>query len=248
MFRMKIIARHIREHQENSPNPRNRLSEKDLAVREEILVDAKRHMARFGADSFSMAALATGIEVAVSAIIRHFCDMDYLLFKILVHHLDNIARHLAAVPLETANRQAALRAAYVNAIRTGMGGHSEGHTILLRDRHHLPPDLLEQIETRYYHLGEMLGGNFADAVLRVLEIPYQPADLLEQMVAPLLARLATLESAAPSPEPAAPEDWPLTANQTNTRFSAANETETPHHWMPGRANGHAHPVPAPADG
>jgi hypothetical protein len=65
----------------------------------------------------------------------------------------------------------------------------------------LPPDLLEQIENRYYHLGEMLGGNFADAVLRVLEIPYQPADLLEQMVAPLLARLATLEAAPPPPEP-----------------------------------------------
>jgi AcrR family transcriptional regulator len=248
MFRMKIIARHIREHQENSPNPRNRLSEKDLAMREEILVDARRHMARFGADSFSMAALATGIEVAVSAIIRHFCDMDYLLFKILVHHLDNIARHLAAVPLETANRQAALRAAYVNAIRTGMGGHSEGHTILLRDRHHLPPDLLEQIEARYYHLGEMLGGNFADAVLRVLEIPYQPADLLEQMVAPLLARLATLESAPPQPEPAEPEDWAPAQTHTNPRHPASNETDTQHHWHPGLANGKTHHVPAPADG
>ncbi len=60
------------------------------------------------------------------------------------------------------------------------------------------------------------------------------------MVAPLLARPATLESAVPPPEPATaqPED----ADTEDVRFPAPNGRDTRHHRVPGLANGKAHPA------
>jgi hypothetical protein len=62
------------------------------------------------------------------------------------------------------------------------------------------------------------------------------------MVAPLLARLATLESAPPPPEPATAQ--PEEADPEDLLFPAPNGRDTPHHWHPGlAANGKSHPAP-----
>jgi hypothetical protein len=76
-------------------------------------------------------------------------------------------------------------AAYVAFTRNAFSGSTPDHTLLIRERHTLPPDLLEPIE----HLRELIGSNLGkvcpEATLSLLDNPFIQPPQIEATLAAL---------------------------------------------------------------
>jgi AcrR family transcriptional regulator len=183
---MPTPIRILRAHADDLPNARPMLSARELDREDRILSTARALFYRFGRVNLTFTALAVAMRLAPATIRRHFPDLDSILAEIIIRHLRAIACALGEVPREHPNRQAAARAAYIAFTRNGMGcAPTEAHTLLIRERHTLPPDLLEHIE----QLRDLIGTSFAkdhiETTIGLLDNCFLQRPQIEAMLATL---------------------------------------------------------------
>jgi AcrR family transcriptional regulator len=183
---MPTPARILRDFADDLPNVRPKWSTRELEREDRILSTAKSLLARYGRANVTFTTLAFALRLAPATIRRHFADLDSILFELITRHLMAISRAMGDVPFPQSNRQAALRAAYVACTRTAFSAPIESHTLLLRDRHALPPDLLEHVEKLRTLLGQTLGNAHDETVLALLDNPFIQIDQIETMFAALV--------------------------------------------------------------
>ena len=183
---MHISARILRNDASQMDRGAATLTARDVAQRDRIAAVGMGLMARHGSHSISMAAFAAALGHCVPTIRRHFADMDALLAYLLRRHLQFLAECLGAVPFEP-DRPAALRAAYLAATRSVMGGLTEAHMLLVRDRGLLPQDERDPVEDTLQGLACVLAGELGPQILYLLDSPMFNAIQIECMLQTLSA-------------------------------------------------------------
>ena len=159
-----------------SPGARLRLTARERERQEVIPPPARRVLVLHGRAGIRLADLATALGMAAGTIPpllprpglppgRDACAPTLMAISTA------IGDALRGIPHDAAHRQGTARAAYLAATRTVLGGHTEAHLLLLRERYHLPPDLLDTIEQTRAGLGEILAGEFATEALGLLDMP-----------------------------------------------------------------------------
>ena len=120
---------------------------------------------------------------------------------ILNRHLLTLSTAMGTLPQGANDKQAARRGAYLAHTRTGLGGLTEAHLLLVRDRHLLPLADLERIEAIRANLATLLTADHAGAVIDLLDMP---SIGLADIDAILAARAAHEAAHAPPPAQPAP--------------------------------------------
>jgi len=196
------IVRAIAEsrHQRPEPTPREiEREERILAVAQTVMAEAGRHEITF-------TSMALALRMVRSTLRHHFCDLDELLAAILHRHLSRLAYAIGEVPHDAPDRLPKMRAAYLAATRTLLGGYTEAHLLLVRDRHLLPPELRANIDAIRHDLGNILAYGHADEALDLLDSRFLSAARIEEFITIITATQA--EPAQP-PTTAAPPAPPL---------------------------------------
>ncbi len=204
---MNIIpARLLRAHADDMPGARYRLSSQERDREERIIAAGISMFARFGRAGVTMGNFAMSLRMSPATIRRHFPDLDALLAEILYRHLAALAAAIGEPVRQGDPAKAARRRAYLTASRTPYSAPTERHLLLLRDRHSLPPDLLQPIEAVRLQLGEMLAGDHAEAALSLLDTPTLQAPQIEAMLAALAPEpeIVAVPDAIPPPPAASP--------------------------------------------
>jgi AcrR family transcriptional regulator len=176
------------------------LTDKQREREERILAATQTLMATFSRDALTMGKLAIALRMGTGTIRRHFADIDSILAEILLRHLTAVAKAIGNIPRDDPNRRAAQRAAYIEATRTGWGGLSEAHLLLIRERHTLPDDLAKPVEDMRQLIGETLAGENAAIALALLDTPELAAPQIEAMLA-----TTDRKDTAPAAKPAQPQ-------------------------------------------
>jgi len=200
---MHIQPRLLRAHVDNRSHNRPMLNEKQQAREQSILAAAQTLMATYCRGVLTIGKLALALRMSPSTIRRHFTDIDEILAEILLRHLTEIARAIGKIPLGDPNCRAASRAAYIEVTRTGWGGLTEAHLLLIRERHSLPEDLAKPVEDMRHLIGEMLAGEEGAIALTLLDTPELQAAQIEAMLATTGPRAN--EPKAPPAKPAQPQ-------------------------------------------
>jgi AcrR family transcriptional regulator len=205
---MPIPPRILRAEIEDIPGARPKLNARERERQQVILTAGRRVLVNHGAAAIRLTDLATALGMSPGTIRRYFPDLDYLLGEILRAHLlalsSAIGQALHGIPFGAPHRQGTARAAYVAATRTILGGLTEGHLLLVRERHTLPPDQLATIEQLREGLGEVLAGELGHAALALLDKPEFSAAQVEAMLRTLAAPARTAPRLRIIP-PSAPE-------------------------------------------
>jgi AcrR family transcriptional regulator len=166
-------------------------------VRQEAILDIAKHLiAEEGRANVTFAGLARALRLSVTTLIFHFVDLEALLGEIIRRHLRALSSELGKISADDPQRHEKRRAAYLAYTRTPMGGLTEAHLLLVRDRHTLPPDERDGIELIRYALGELLTDGCVEDAYLFLDAP---------LLAP--ARIESYIAARP-PEPPPPPDAP----------------------------------------
>ncbi len=192
---MPIPIRILRAHVQDLPGERRTPSARELDREDRILNTARALMARYGRANLTFGALAAAIRLAPATIRRHFPDLDSILAALIYRHLNAISHAIGeathGIPFHHPQRHALQRAAYVAFTRNAFSGTTPDHTLLIRERHTLPPDLLDHIE----HLRELIGGSLGKAtpetILSLLDNPFIQPPQIEAMLAALQDPTAT---------------------------------------------------------
>jgi AcrR family transcriptional regulator len=192
---MQTPDRLLRDTADGLPGRETLLTDKQLARREEILSAALALIARHGRVGLTMGRFATALRIGAATIRRYFVDLDSILAELLARHLVAIMEAFADFPDAAPHLKTALRAAYLQATRGADGGFTDAHTLLLRERHTLPPDLSADIEEARDRIGQILAGQHAATALALLDTPGVAAAQIEAM-------LAALDPPKPQPRPA----------------------------------------------
>jgi AcrR family transcriptional regulator len=151
--------------------PRRHLTTRELERRDRIVSAGRSAFVRCGRHTITLSSLALVLNLTPAAFRRIFIDLDDLLFQILDQHLLALARKIAEIPDCDPDHKAKRCEAYLNATRGNLSAYTEDHLLLLRERHQLPPDLLQHIELQRTAIGEDLAGTLhAEATLAVLDI------------------------------------------------------------------------------
>jgi AcrR family transcriptional regulator len=182
---MPTPIRILRAHLDERPGARAQRSVRELDQEDRILEAARTLMARYGRGSITLNSLAVAMRLAPATIRRLFPDLDCILFELLQRHLHALSHALGEIPRDHPNRHAALRAAYVAFTRNAFSGTTDIHTLLLRERHTLPPDLADPIENLRMLIGERLAHEHVDTVLILLDNPFLQPPQIEAMLAAL---------------------------------------------------------------
>jgi AcrR family transcriptional regulator len=197
-----IPARILRAQADMQPSARRYRSARERDEEDHILRGAKPILARNGRANLNFGGLAFALRISVGLLRRHFPDLDSLLGEILLRHLREISEALGKIPQDAPNCQAARRAAYLAATRTQYGDPNEAQMLLLRDRHALPADLAEPIETIRQSIGDLLAYPNGPLALALLDTPGTDPSTVEAMFAAILP--AASPAPAPLPEAASP--------------------------------------------
>jgi AcrR family transcriptional regulator len=179
---MPTPARILRAHADDLPNARPKLSARELDREDRILDTARALMVRFGRVNITFQSLAVAMRMSPATIRRHFADLDSILFTLIRRHLQAIPRALAAVPHTHPNAHAARRAAYTDFTRNGFSAPTPDHILLNRERHTLPPDLLEHIENLRDLIGGMLGRAYPETLLSLLDNCFLQPPQIESII------------------------------------------------------------------
>jgi AcrR family transcriptional regulator len=185
---MPALMRTIRAITDELRENRRFLTERERKREESIVASGRAAMARLGRHEVTLVALAGALRIAPATFRQHYCELDSLLAHILKAHLNDIATALYEAGKGDGRRQAACRAAYHRATRTALGGYTEAHLLLVRDRHLLPPDLLAPIEARLQALAETLAGAMAPSAFTFLDALDLSLDDIEHNLAANYAR------------------------------------------------------------
>jgi AcrR family transcriptional regulator len=194
---MAIPIRVLRAEIEDLRGARPLMSHRELDRRDMILAAARRLIAAHGRAAVTMNHLAGAVFIASATLRRYFPDMDNLLGEILRIHLRTVSRALAGVPFGDGDRRPALRAAYIAATRTALGGPTEAHLIMLMTRQHLAWDERKSIDAQRDVIGDILAGDHGPIALNLLDMPELDAAAVERMLA---------ASAQPQSDAGAPAD------------------------------------------
>ena len=196
---MPIPARIIRRQCDDLPGQRPKTSWAEQDRRDRILDGAQSIMATYGRAAIRLTDFALGMRMAPATIRRAFPDMDYLLAEILYRHLRAIVAAMAKVAYDAPNRDQARRSAYLAATRTALGGPTDAHILLTRDRHLLPPDEAEPLDALRLSIGDMLAGPNAVAALALLDTPELTPAEIETALAALTSADAPARPASSRP-------------------------------------------------
>jgi AcrR family transcriptional regulator len=198
---MQPELRTLRAQVEARRRHKPELTFKQTILRTDIIDMAEHLLATHGHGRITARQMADAIGITPATLRRYFADLDVLLAEILHRHLRYLVKQLTAVPMDVPDRRRAFCIAYMAATRLPLGGMIEAHTLLLRDRHRLPPDLLEDLENSYRSIGMIVGGNMGCEVMDQLDRPYlSPANL-----GAMMEFIAVLEAARDAP--LTPEDF-----------------------------------------
>jgi AcrR family transcriptional regulator len=181
---MKIPARILRAHEIDHNREAYELTQAQQEREARIRAGAMRIFARFGFQNIAFRDLATALRMATATLRFHFTDLDALLADLLHAHLQAIACALGAVPRDAPDPQAARRAAYLAYTRTGWGGLTDAHLVLVRDRHLLPPDLQDSIDQVHHGFGMHLAGDRGMEALVLLDNAALDPERIEAYLAP----------------------------------------------------------------
>jgi AcrR family transcriptional regulator len=167
------------------------LTERQRA-REAAILDIAQHLiADEGLANVTFAGLARALRLSATTLIFHFVDLEALLGELIRRHLRALAAELGKIAADDPLRHQKRRAAYLAYTRTPMGGLTEAHLLLVRDRHTLPPDERDGIEQIRQGIGELLtDGSVEDAFL-FLDAPSLAPARIESFI----------RSQAPAPPP-----------------------------------------------
>jgi AcrR family transcriptional regulator len=189
-------------------------SVRELDREDTILKKASTLFLRAGRHGVSLTGLSQALRMAPFTVRMAFCDLDNILFEILWRYLTKLRDAVAAVPEDMSGTMPghteARVLAYLEIARCGLGGLSENHILLTRERHGLPPDLAEPLEALRHQIGELIAGSHSAIVLAMLDTPYAGLDILFPMLRALFATGTEANSAnTPAttlalPKPAAP--------------------------------------------
>ena len=208
---MPIPIRTLRTHADDLPNARPILSARELDREDRILNTARALMVRFGRANLTFRSLAVAMRLAPATIRRHFPDLDSILAELITRHLRAIACALGEVARDHPHQLAGKRAAYLTFTRNGLGcAPTESHTLLVRERHTLPPDLLDPIEHHRDIIGTMLTKEHTDTTLALLDNCFLQPKQIETM----LATLQNPSAALPKPKPITYQLTPAPTTQT----------------------------------
>lgn len=197
---MHVSARILRAEADQLACRPRYLTTREIERQENILDTATILLARHGTHAVTFRLMATALRLAPATLRFHYVDLDDLLGAILQRHLHRLADLLSAVPEAPAETlHARRRQAWHDATRGAFGALNEAHTLLLRDRHMLPPDLRDPIELTYHGLAALLVADPLPEALALIDLPAIAPSGIET----LLAGLAPL---APPPRPQEP--WP----------------------------------------
>jgi AcrR family transcriptional regulator len=168
------------------------LTERQRA-REAAILDIAQHLiADEGLANVTFAGLARALRLSVATLIFHFVDLEALLGELIRRHLRALAAELGKIAADDPLRHQKRRAAYLAYTRTPMGGLTEAHLLLVRDRHTLPPDERDGIDRQ--GIGELLtDGSVEDAYLFLDASTLAPARIE-----------SFIRSHAPAPRPNTP--------------------------------------------
>jgi AcrR family transcriptional regulator len=181
-----------------------------------ILNIARALMARHGYANITFSALAIALNLGRDTLRRQICDQHALLGEILRKHLQAIARALGAVPWDAPDRHKQRRAAYLAFTRTPMGGFTDAHLLLVRDRNLLPDDVRVPIEQLRASIGQILANTHGEPALALLDTETIDPAAAEAALAALLPPQPPAQTEPPpTPQPvpaaapadASPQDW-----------------------------------------
>ena len=175
-------------------------------------------LARHGSARVTFKSLARAVALSPQTLSMHFIDLDAFIEDLLLNHLYTLAEAVTPIQGKTPADYAARRQAWLAATRTEDGEFTPAHTILLRDRHLLPEDLVEEIDGAYQGIGAHLAPEDTDALSLIDRrtttkanvealFPATPAKLPAPTAKPAPARLAP-PPAPPAQTFAAPRTLP----------------------------------------
>ncbi len=196
---MKPTHRALRDRIDAIPGNHPHFTAREQDRQEQIVTAGRTLLAEFGARSFTMTAFALAMRMSAASIRRHFIDLDSLLVHILNRHLLTLSTVMGTLPRGANDKHAARRSAYLAHTRTVLGGLTEAHLLLVRDRHLLPQADLERIETIRANLAPLLAAEHADAVLAWLDTPTIDLADIDAILAARAAHTAPAAQAAPAP-------------------------------------------------
>ena len=199
---MKPSHRALRDRIDAIPGNHPHLTAREQDRQEQIVTAGRTLLAEFGASSFTLNAFALAMRMSPASIRRHFIDLDSLLVHILNRHLLTLSTVMGTLPRTANDKHAARRAAYLAHTRTPLGGLTEAHLILVRDRHLLPQADRDRIETIRANLATLMAADHADSVIEWLDTPTMD---LADIDAILAARAAAHAAPAPIPRPPPPD-------------------------------------------
>ena len=145
--------RHIAE----SLSP-TRLTPRQQARQNRILLIATDLIARFGRAALSFNRLAQAMRYAPSTLRWHFADLDSLLLHIMERHINILICTVGLMPADAPDRADRLAAAYRAAIRAPGGSLVGAHRLLQAERHTLPPEDQARLAEAIQKLAAMLPG------------------------------------------------------------------------------------------
>lgn len=153
------------EEFETDPPP---LPKRRQAQRDRIFRLLPRILARRGIESVTLPNLALALDISTAALRRHVIDMGYLLYKILLQHLQFMLDSLLEIPAadpDAAHRRAG---ACSGALHPDPALFQAARLLWTRDRDKLPEDLLGELEELQLQLAALGGaiGRLAEPALR----------------------------------------------------------------------------------
>jgi AcrR family transcriptional regulator len=200
---MTIPARILRATIRDIPGAQRNLSPREQARFGVAIAAGRRVLAQHGRIRVTLQSLASALMLSPATLRRWFCDIDHLLAEILLRHLRAISDSLEAIPAGVPDRASACRAAYLAATRTRDGALTDAHLLLVRDRHHLPPDEVGAVADLRARIGHLIAGANGAIILGLLDLPELSGSQIGAMLtvhttgAPAAAAEAILTPAAP---------------------------------------------------
>jgi AcrR family transcriptional regulator len=173
------------------------LTERQRVRQETILDVAKYLIADEGLENVTFTRLARALRMSPATLAFHFVDLPALLGHLIRLHLRALSVALGGVGADDPDRLCKRRAAYLAYTRTPLGGLTEAHLLLVRDRHTLPPDERDGIEHTRYGIGELLTEGLVEEAFALLDLPCLDAAHIE-------ARLALPATRPVKPRPPTP--------------------------------------------
>jgi AcrR family transcriptional regulator len=190
------------------------LTERQRQRHERVIAISQFLIAEEGRHNITFRGLARALRMTPATLRFHFLDIEALLGEILRRHLHGLAAALGKYEPTDPERHQKRRAAYLAYTRTGLGGLTEAHLLLVRDSHTLPDDERNSIDMMRQGLAELLAGpgDLPEEVLLLLDAPFLDAARIEaRLAAPILKAQPPPPQTAKTPEPpkelAEPNAW-----------------------------------------